>query len=875
MSPWRHWWRRAESERMLERELQAHLQLHVDDLMAQGLSEAEARRVARLELGGPEQVKEGCRDSWGTRWLEDFVQDTRYALRALRRQRVFSTVGLLTLGLGIGAVTVMFTVLSGVLLKPLNYPEPERLVSAHEETAYATAFGHEWAFSYPNFVDCRKAARTVDIAAFRFGGGTLSGRGTAEFVSGRQVSANVFDVLKTPMALGRGFTGEEDSLGGAPVMVLGQGLWQRRFASDAGVLGSTVTFEGRAYTVVGVLPAWFRLDGDDVDLFTPIGQSREPVMTMRAAHPGIQVVGRLRDGATLEQARAELASIGAQLARAYPDTNRARSFAAQVLRPQVGDVRQMLWLLLGAAAVLLLIACANVASLLLARAVAREREMAMRVALGAGRWRLVRQCLTESLVLGLAGGALGVGFAALGVRPFLAFWPGVMPRVEEIQLDWRVMAFAVAASVGCGVLFGLLPALRAPARDMDLRGRGVGAAPQGWFVAAEIALAVVLLVSAGTLGRTLARLSSLDAGLDTRNVLVPRMALSPGAMTEPERMRSAWRDVLARARAVPGVEAVSMVDTVPMRPGNNQVVFSPKPGRADAADQALALATCVTPEYPRVMGLRLRAGRFFTEQDRAGTTPVVVIDEEMARRAFGTGDAVGQRLWIPDLGSDAFVVAGVVGHVRHWGPALDDAAQVRAQFYYPFAQLPDRFVRRWSELMSLAVRTSGPPLEMMPALRQALRGAGGDQVLYEIRTLDELARDTLARQRFLLFLFGLFAVLALGLACGGLYGVLAYLTNRRVAEFGVRLALGATASDVARLVLRQSLRWVALGLAGGCAAAWAAGPVLRHLVAGVQPAGVAMVAAMAMLLVPAALAAAYGPARRAGRIDPVRALRAE
>jgi putative ABC transport system permease protein len=552
-------------------------------------------------------------------------------------------------------------------------------------------------------------------------------------------------------------------------------------------------------------------------------------------------------------------------------------------------------LLLGAVSLVLLIACVNVASLLLARAVSRERELAMRVALGASRARLVRQCLTESAVLGLAGGLLGVLLAAAGIRPFVTFWPGSLPRAEEVRLDWHVPLFAVAASLLSGLLFGLAPALRAPVRQVEQALRAGGRSIAGssrrlhsGFVVSEIALAVVLLIAAGMLGRTLLHLSSLSPGMNYRNVLITRMALSPGALASPAQIRAAWRDVLDHARRIPGVQSAAIVDTVPMREGNNQLNYSTSADLPPPSQRPTALATSVTPDYLKVMGIPLLEGRFFDDHDRMGNEPVIVIDDVLAQQAFGGQEPIGKRLWLPgsdspfssDSDSPAPVrVVGVVGHVRHWGLAGDDQAQVRAQFYYPFAQVAEPLLRRWSELMSIAVRTSVAPLNVIGPLRKDLRGAtggaSGDQALYEVRTMEQLMIDSLARQRFLLLLFGIFAGLALLLASIGIYGVLAYLTGQRVPEIGVRVALGASAGEVMWLVLRQSLGMTLTGVGIGAVAALAAGRVLQRLVDGMQPIGPSTVVVMISILMVAAVFASFVPARRASRIDPVRALREE
>ena len=874
-------WDRKQEEQ-LDKELKFHLEQATADRMARGEAPAEARRMARLELGGPEQVKEYCRDARPTRWLDDFWQDFRYALRVLRQRPGFSAVALLTLALGTGATTVMFTVINGVLLKPLPFPQPERLVRVQEQTEWSNQYGNLWAFAYPNFTDLSRQATAVELSALAGGGGTLSQPGEAANVSGRLVSYQYFPVLGVTPVRGRGFSADDDRPGAGPVALIGYSLWQRRFAGSADAVGQQLVLDGTSYAVIGIAPAGFRVDGDDVDVFLPLGQNRSPAMQNRARHPGIDVVGRLRPGVSLTQAQTELALIGRDLAKQFPDSNRGRTFIVDLMRPGVDDVRSTLWLLLGAVSLVLLIACANVGSLLLARAVSRERELAMRVALGAGRGRLVRQCLVESMVLGLAGGLLGVALAAIGIRPFIVFWPGSLPRAEEVGLDWRVLAFALGASLASGLLFGLAPAMRASARKLEMTLRagsrsvaGGSNRAHGVFVAAEIALAVVLLVAAGMLGRTLARLASLDPGMNYRNVLIARSAISPTAFTTADRTRAAWQDLLERAQRAPGVEAVAMVDTVPMRQGNNQLGYATS-AAVPQEQQPLALATCVTPQYLKVMGIPLRRGRFFNDQDRTTHEPVVVIDEVMAQRAFGARDPVGERLWIPSLGSTPTArVIGVVGHVRHWGLATDDQAQVRAQFYYPFAQVEDRFLRRWSELMSIAVRTGVPPLTLVEAMRHEIRGAGNDQVLYEVRTMEGLVSDTLARQRFLMLLFGIFAGLALILACIGIYGVMAYLTNRRVPEIGVRMALGASAGNVILLVLRQSLGMIATGIAAGAFAAFAAARVLQRLVDGMRPAEPLTFVAMVAVLVLAALIASFVPARRASRVDPLIALRQE
>ena len=898
---WQRLWHRGQMEEQLDKELQFHLEQHVSELMARGVEPAEARRQARLAIGGPEQVKEQCRDERGTRWLEDLAVDVRYALRMLRKNPGFTVVALLTLALGIGATTVMFTVINGVLLKPVPFPEPDRLMAVHGKSDnWNTAVFGEQNLAYPDFLDCQRESRSIDMAAALFNGGTLSEPGEPEYVDLREISYDLFSVLHVNLAQGRGFLREEDVAGGAPAMILGYSFWQRHFAGRPDVVGTSVVLDQKRYTVVGVAPVNFQLYEQEADVYTPLGQDTAGYLRNRAAHP-VHVLARLRPGATLAQAQTEVGLIGKHLAEQYADTNGGRTLMVQPLRPDVGNARSTLWLLLGAVSLVLLIACVNVASLLLARAVSQRRELAMRAALGASRSRLARQCLTESAVLGLSGGVLGVFLAYIGIGPFVAFWPGMLPRADEVHLDWRVLAFALGVSLLSGVLFGLAPALRTPARGLEraLRAGERGAIGSSRrlhssFVISEIALAVVLLVAAGMLGRTLLRLSSLDPGLNVHNVLVTRMALSPGVLADPGRILPAWKDVMDRARHVPGVESVAAVDTVPMREGNNQIGYWATPDVPPKNRQPMALATSVTPDYFKVMGIALRRGRFFTDEDRLGSLSVVVIDDVLAQSAFGEQDAVGKRLWIPDMpctrvspGSNGgmvensvdctepYTVVGVVGHVRHWGLASDDQAEVRAQFYYPFAQVPGPFLRRWSELSSIVVRTSVPPLSELESLRRELKGASSDQVLYEVRTMEQLASASLAQQRFLFLLFGIFAGLALLLACIGIYGVLAYLTSQRVPEIGVRMALGATARDVMEMVLRQSMGMILAGVGVGALAAFLAGRALAHLVDGMRPPEPSTFALMISVLVVAALLASFVPARRASRVDPVRALRQE
>ena len=878
MNWWSRLWGRSRLEEQLEKELRFHLEQHETALIARGRTPEAARREARLALGGPEQVKEMCRDSRGARLAEEFLQDVRYAIRTLRQQPGFAAVTLLILGLGIGATAVMFAVVNSVLLRPLPFPQPDRLVVLHGATK---DFGEFWGFSYPDFRDIQGATRAMTLAGWTFSSGTISAPGDPQHVEGRQISAELFSTLGVHPTCGRGFRADEDRKGAPSVAIISNGLWQRRFASDCSAVGKELLFDGKSYRIVGVAPPGFQLSGE-ADVYTPIGQSADPRMLNRGAR-FIEVIGRFGARVPMEQAQAELTPIVRHLAETYPKFDLGIEMRVHPLLQQyVGDVRGSLWLLLAAIALVLSIACVNIASLFLTRAASRERELTMRAALGASRGRLMRQCMTESAVLGLCGGLLGIAIAAAILHPFVALWPGDLPRAEEIQIDWRVLCFSVGVSLFCGLLFGLTPALRIPQHRLEEALRAGGRSIAGSsrrlhspFVIAEIALAFVLLASAGMLGNTLLKLSSLNPGFNPHNVLAARFALSPNALDDPSKIRAAWRDVLDRARGLPGVQSATLADIVPMREGENVGPYRATPNPLPPNEEPNALASTVTPDYLEVMGIPLLEGRFFNEHDRQGSQPVVVIDENLAQHAFGRKDVVGRHLWVSMMGATPIEIVGVVGHVRHWGLAGDDQSRVRDQMYYPFAQVPDPLLHFFSSVMSIAIRTRTSPQGLVEPLRLQLRGASGDQSLYDVHTMEQLVSASLARQRFLSILFGIFAGMALLLASIGVYGVLAYLTGQRTSEIGVRMAVGAGVSDIMRLVLWQGLRMTSAGAGVGIVAALAAAQALQHLVPGAQPVNVMTFTLMILLLAIVALVASFVPARRAAMVDPVKALRRE
>jgi predicted permease len=866
-------------DRQLSAELESHVQLHIEDNLRAGMPPEEARRQALLNLGGIEQTKEGYRDRRGFPWLESVLQDVRFSLRLLRKNPGFTAVAVFTLGLGIAVTTVMFTIVNGVLLKPLPYPQPDRLLALDEQTE---KYGEQWGFSYPDFRDTQRASFSLaSSAAWTYGGGLITGNTDSEYVDGRLISSGFFSVLGIPLAKGREFLSEEDRTGANPVIIISYELWQRRFASDAAILGRQISFDGKSYTVVGVTPLQFQIAGEPADVYTPLGQFTDPRMQNRKAR-FIHVLARLGNGLTIAQGQAKFGLIARDLARADPESDAGHMIVVEPLRRElVGDVRPALWLLFAAATLLLLVACVNLAGLLLSRAIAREREVAMRHALGASRARLVQQCLTESTILALCGAAAGLFLSFLGIRPFVAFWPGTLPRSESVQVDWRVLLFVIAISLFCGFLFGLIPALRAPSHELegilrsDARMTMNSHHLHGGFVAAQIALALVLLFSAAILANTIVRASSLNPGITVQNVLSARIAFLPRPDTTPATTRAAWQDLLDHLRSTPGVKSAALADIIPMREGENSLYYSTTSAIPPINEMPMALATTATPDYLSVMGIRLRQGRFFSAYDRIHSKPVIVIDEVLAQHAFGGKNPVGQLLWVPALGRTPVEIVGVVAHVRHWGLATDDQSLVRDQMYYPLDQVPDFLVGLFASVMSVAVRTGVLPSGLMQPIERAASGSTGAATLYDIRTMDQLVDSSLARYRFLLLLFAIFAALGLLLACIGIYGVMSYVTNRRVREIGIRRALGAGLLDIFWLVTRQGLAMVGLGAAIGITGALASTGALRHFITGITANYLGMLTLTILALVSAALLAILIPAYTALRVDPTVALREE
>jgi predicted permease len=819
--------------------------------------------------------------------MQMLLQDVRYGLRMLARSAGFTIVAVLTLALGIGANTAIFSVINGVLLQPLPYHDPSRLVIMGEKTPEFDMMS----VSYPNFLDWQRDSRSFEsLGAHRWTAYDLTGKGMPEHLDGKMVSSGFFSTLGIRPVLGRDFEAQEDHVGANRVVLISGGLWKRRFGASSDVIGKPLNLSGQAYTVIGVIPADFRFLGT-ADAYTLLGQWDDVLARSREAHPGMRVVGRLKPGVTREQAQADMNNVAAQLARTYPKSNAQHTVSLRPLAQEiVGDVRPALVVLLGAVVFVLLIACANVANLLLARSTARRREMAIRAAIGAGQGRMIRQLLTESVLLALAGGALGLVLARWGTQAVVAAIPGGLPRMENIGVDGWVLAFTLAVSVATGVIFGLAPAWQISRLDLQTTlqegSRGSTGGQNGLrsvLVAAEVAASLVLLIGAGLMVKTMWQLSRVSPGLNPRNLLTFSVGLSPANRATPDRIRTAYRQLAEGIQALPGVEAAGTVDDVPLSGSDDELPFwvSGRPRPNSQSQMLWALNYDVSPGYLRAMDIPLLRGRFISDGDDKGSAPVTVIDEVMAKSLFPGQDPVGQsiRIAVPEgfgPGLDApLVIVGVVGHVKHFGLDTDATSKIRYQVYLPFAQLPDQIMPAMATGMTMMVRTTVDPLSLVSAVRRQVSEGGGDQSVFGIQTMEQIVSDSVAGRRFSMLLLSVFAGLALVLAAVGTYGVISYTATRRTHEIGIRMALGAERNDVLRLVVGHGVRLSLVGVGAGLAAALGLTRLMSSMLYGVRPTDVATFAAVSLLLGGVAILASYLPARRATEIDPVVALRQE
>jgi predicted permease len=815
--------------------------------------------------------------------METLIQDIRYGARMLVKSRSLSAVAIIALMLGIGANTAIFSVVNAVLLRPLPYPRPERLVRIYEKSPQFDA----QSISYPNFLDWRERNQSFEqIAAFRFEGVNLTGGDLPERIQGRLVSANFFSILGARPVLGRPFLPEEDRPGGNSAVILGNGIWQRRYGRDPNVIGKSLVINGKDYTVIGILPADFSFYSQ-AELFLPIGAIDDVTMRSREIHPGIQAIGRLKPGVSLEQARSEMDNIARALSEEYPKSNTGYGVTLTSMHEDiVGSIRSALLVLLGAVGFVLLIACANVANLLLARAAARQKEMAIRTALGASRTRIIRQLLTESVLLSITGGALGLLLALWGTDALVAAIPDTIPRAEDIGLDSRVLVFTLAVSLFTGIVFGLVPALQASKPDLNESlkegGRGSSAGRprvRNLLVVSEVALALILLIGAGLMIRSILQLRDVAPGLDPRNVITMQIPLSANVASDSTKIRIFYQQLLERVDALAGVESVAINPNMPLTGEDSEAPFwigaGPRPAPEDII---FALMYPTTPGYLKAMGVPLLKGRFLDERDNEKSSTVVVIDEFMARDLFANGDPIGKRMTIPGIGEVPDIqceIVGVAGHVKHFGLDGDALSKVQYQFYLPYNQIPDPFFALVASNMTLVARTQGDPLSMAGMIKKEVLAVDKDQPVNNVRTMEQILTTSISQHRFSMLLLGIFAGVALILAAVGIYGVMSYTVAQRRHEIGIRQALGASRGDVLRLVVGQGLALTAAGVCLGLLGAFLLTRLMSSLLYGVSATDPLTFAGLALLLAGVALGACYVPARRATKVDPMIALRYE
>jgi predicted permease len=812
--------------------------------------------------------------------MEAFFQDLRYGLRMLVKSPGFTAIAILTLALGIGANTALFSVVNGVLLNPLAYPNSGQLVAI-----YGQSPGFDRApITYLNFLDCQRDTQTFQsMALYRNQDYSYVGTGeVGERLTGYQISADFFRTLGIAPIVGRTFRADDDHLGAAPVVILGGGLWKRKFASSLDVAGKSIVLNGTSYTVVGVIPPGFTFYGQDRDVYTPIGQYNDPSFRDRGIAMSAHGVGRLKPGVRLSQAITEMNGIAENLAAAFPEADKAEGIALFSMKEDiVGNVQPFLIVLLAAVGFLLLIACVNVANLLLARALGRSREFAVRAAMGASRARVIRQLLTESVLLAGLGGVLGILFAWWGTKTVLGTLPGALPRASEVSLDSRVLLFTVALSLLAGIVFGLAPALKTSRVDLQqvLKESGRGSARhrlQGIFVASEVAMALVLLVGAGLMVRSLSALWRVNPGFNPSHAITFALSMPATAATTSAETRARLRHFDDALRAVPGVQAVSV--TLGSRPmiHNSTLPFwidgQPKPPNLQEMPQVMFYL--VEGGFQQAMGITLERGRFVTPQDDEHAPIVVDIDDVFARTYFPGENPIGRHIHLATFDVTVQIV-GVVGHVKQWGLDADSKSAIEAQLDYPFMQLPEKLMAMVADSVAVVLRTEGDPTTVMDSVRHAVAEFDSREVIYNVRTMDEVVSSSFAARRLSMLLLSVFAALALVLACVGIYGVISYLVSQRTHEIGLRMALGAERGDVLRLVLGHGARMALVGVAIGVGAALGLTRLMANQLFGVSAYDPLTFAAVAFLLIVVAIAACYVPARRAMSVDPLIALRHE
>jgi len=798
----------------------------------------------------------------------------------------FTIIAVFALALGIGVNSSIFSIVNGVLLKPLGYKEPDKLVRIWEKWG---GFD-QGSVSYPNFKDWRDRNKSFEkVAVYRWTEYNLTGVEQPERLVCRQVSADFLPVLGINPAIGRNFTPEEDREGANPVTIISDSLWKSRFGGDPSALGKTISLDGTSYQVVGILPANFRFFYNSGQLLTPMEAAKFTALKERSWHPGIQAIARMKPGITIEQARADMTSIAGALGQEYPDSNKEHWVTLTSLYDDtVGDVWAKLVMLLIAVILVLLIACANVANLMLARASVRQKEIAIRTALGASRLRIIRLLITESVMLALIGGALGLLAAYWGTDFALKALPDVLPRTNEITVDRNVLFFTLAASLLTGIVFGLAPALQASnpnlnetLKDGGRSGTGARQYLRNSLVIAEIAISLVLLVGAGLIIRSFVALNHVSTGFDDKNVLTFDISLSSKEFSDSNdkadapKVRRFFKQFVEKVSALPGVQATATTDLLPLSGGDDEEQFyvTDRP-RPSLSELPLAMFYAVSPGYQNALQIPLLKGRFFDQRDTQSSPLVIVIAETMAKRYFPDRDPVGQHLSLPLPHSDPyeFQIIGVVGHVKQQNLDTADGAIVGPQMYITFNQVPDEFVGTGT---GLVVRTFADPTSYVPAIRQALNSIGGTATLSGAKSMEELRALQMSDRRFALILIAIFSGLALVLASIGIYGVISYSVAQRTREIGIRIALGANQRQVLSLVVGGGAKLALIGIAIGAVGAYVLTRFITFILFGVSPADPLTFTATALILATVAIVASYVPARRAMKVDPNTALRYE
>lgn len=814
----------------------------------------------------------------GAHFFETLLQDVRFALRTLRKSPGFTSVAVVILAVGIGATTAMFSVVQGVVLAPLPYHDPDRLVVIFQTNQHASHLS----ISLPDFEEWRRnAAMFQQMAGLRYTHFDLTGPGAPEHVTGFEVSSGFFHTLGTTLQLGREFSASEDQPGGTPVAIISDHLWTKLFARSPQALTRTISFGGVAYTVVGVVPSGFHL-WTQADVYIPLVQG-DPMFNDRR-FPGVISIARLKPGVRLSEAQISMSTIQERLDQTYPATDRGFGTDVEPLKPLiVGDVAGTLFLLLGAVAVLLLIACANIASLLLSRSMARTREFAIRSALGGSRLRLVRQLLTESVLLSFAGGIVGVAVAKGALKLVLALVAEDLPRSENIGLNGAVLLFAFGISILVGIFFGLAPALRTFGFDLQSslkqRTGDSGKArhrAHEMLVVGQVVLTVVLLAAGGLLLRTVHDLSGINPGFIAQNVTLFKVGMPPSAASSPSEARTASRELIERIRSIPGIQSAEVTNLVPLNQLNNFAPFwiGTHPN-TPVAEAPRLMMYWTGPDYLATMKIQLLEGRFLGDQDNANSPRVAVIDSVLAHRYFPNRDPLGQSITV-NLWGDARIV-GVVGHVRH-ASLGEGGDQDQPQIYASLAQLPDQAVPVFYRELNVIVRTPLRRSILLPAIRKAVADTTGDQPVYNIETMQEIVTESMNTQRFPMILLGVFAGLALLLASVGLYGVVSYSITQRVREIGIRMALGAGRGSIFQMVIRQGMQLAVAGVVMGATAALFlvhAVSSFSHLLYGVGRSDPVTFLCVSLVLLAVAILACWLPARRATRVDPMIALRHE